>query len=463
MNPANSFFQCQKCGYQCSQEQFAQHVIAEKPIVPGSSIQEIKAKCPECDSQYTFSKDGKNDSLYPTFYYEDDWSPEDVSSAFEAVTAMRNMPDFEMEPPDFITEEPTAFPEAMEQDVYPRKAPQPPSNKDVSGVKNNFLDTIPKKSISAASPKRPRLDLTELGNSERLVRRHGENIRFSPTEGWYVWSGKRWEKDIGNIQVKRFAEDTTIAIKEEATKEPDKTYRKEIEKWGKASQQEQRIQKMIKLAGPKKGITIYSNQWDTDKWKINLENGTIDLNNFGFTPQNHNREDYITKIMPVTFSPIAQCKTWESFLNHIFKGDNELIRFLQRAVGYTLTGDTREQSIFFMYGKGANGKSTFIETIRSLLGDYAMNADFDTFLKKDGIRNDIARLKGARFVSAVEAGRGKEFAERIIKLITGGDTITARYLYKEYTEFNPTFKVFLAANHKPVIKGTDYAIWRRIL
>jgi putative DNA primase/helicase len=142
----------------------------------------------------------------------------------------------------------------------------------------------------------------------------------------------------------------------------------------------------------------------------------------------------------------------------------ELIKFLQRSIGYALTGSTREQVLFFLYGTGANGKSTFIETCRNLLGDYAQQSEFDTFVtkKNDGPRNDIARLKGARLVAAVEAAQGRQLDENVIKQVTGGDTVTARFLYHEHFEFVPQFKLFLVANHKPVIVGTDEAIWRRI-
>jgi putative DNA primase/helicase len=144
-------------------------------------------------------------------------------------------------------------------------------------------------------------------------------------------------------------------------------------------------------------------------------------------------------------------------------GNQDLIKFLQKAVGYSLTGSTREQVIFMFDGSGANGKSTFITLVLSLLGDYAQQTPTETLLRKQGgIPNDIARLKGARFVAAVEAESGRQLAEVLIKQLTGGDRITARFLYKELFEFEPTFKLFLAVNHKPNIKGTDHAIWRRV-
>ena len=153
-----------------------------------------------------------------------------------------------------------------------------------------------------------------------------------------------------------------------------------------------------------------------------------------------------------------------TFLQRVFDGDNELIDYIQRAVGYTLTGSIREQVFFVLHGTGSNGKSTFIETLRVLLGDYAKHTPFDTFLiKRDGgIPNDVARLCGARLVTACEADAGKRLSESLVKSLTGGDTITARFMRQEFFEFSPQFKIWMATNHRPGIWGVDHAIWRRI-
>jgi putative DNA primase/helicase len=152
------------------------------------------------------------------------------------------------------------------------------------------------------------------------------------------------------------------------------------------------------------------------------------------------------------------------FLDEILGGNGALLDYAQRVAGYSLTGDTREQCLFYFHGPGANGKTTLMETLRAGMGDYAQQADFETFLqqKNPTIRNDLARLKGARMVSAIEADATRKMAEALIKHITGGDTIIARYLHQEFFEFQPQFKIFLAANHKVSIHGTDHAIWRRI-
>jgi putative DNA primase/helicase len=196
---------------------------------------------------------------------------------------------------------------------------------------------------------------------------------------------------------------------------------------------------------------------------FNAENGTIDLQKRAYL-RPHERGDLLTKRSRVPFIPSARCPTWEAFLFRVMDGNEDLVRFLQRAVGYSLTASTREQVLFLLWGSGANGKSTFMEILRLILGDYAMQAEFSTFLKQDSeaVRNDIARLVGARLVAAVETESGLPLAEALVKQMTGGDVVTARFLFKEYFEFRPTFKVWLAANHKPIIRGTDHGIWRRI-
>lgn len=304
--------------------------------------------------------------------------------------------------------------------------------------------------------------LTDVGNSKRLVARHGENIRYCHLEEtWLCWNGRRWKTDTTG-ELMRLAKETVNGIFEEAKKKTDEKKEQAVFKHAMRSESEAKLRSMINLAQSEESIAILPENLDTDPWQFNVKNGTIDLRRGDLLP--HKRSDLITKMAPVQFDSEANCPTWDEFLNQIMDGNENLIAFLKRAVGYTLTADTSEQCLFFLYGPGANGKSTFLETIRLMMGDYTKQTDFTTFLAKvDNIRNDLARLKGARFVSGVEAGAGKAFAEVFIKRVTGGDKITARFLYKEFFEFDPTFKVFLAANHRPTISGTDYAIWRRIM
>jgi putative DNA primase/helicase len=228
------------------------------------------------------------------------------------------------------------------------------------------------------------------------------------------------------------------------------------------SEAEARLHAMVNLAKTEPEIPVSVTQLDADPWLLNCRNGTLDLRTGKLLP--HRPENLCTKAIPVAFDAHAKCPQWISFLRRVMAENRALVQFLQRAIGYSLTGNTSEEVLFFLYGIGANGKSTFIETCRKLLGDYSQQADFDTFVtkKNDGPRNDLARLTGARFVAAVEAAQGRQLAENVIKQVTGGDTIPARFLYHEYFEFLPQFKLFLVANHKPVVVGTDEAIWRRI-
>jgi putative DNA primase/helicase len=166
----------------------------------------------------------------------------------------------------------------------------------------------------------------------------------------------------------------------------------------------------------------------------------------------------------VEYNPNADCPAWKKFIMEIMNYNTELIRFIQNAAGWSITGDTSEQTMFILYGTGANGKSTFLNTIMNILGDYAIATPTETFMKKTGdqITNDLARLRGTRFVTTTEAEHGKRLSEPLIKQITGNDRMTARFLYGEFFNFLPTFKIWMATNYKPVIKGTDHGIWRRI-
>jgi putative DNA primase/helicase len=217
---------------------------------------------------------------------------------------------------------------------------------------------------------------------------------------------------------------------------------------------------MIALAGPL--CAAHPDDFDKDPWLLNLLNGTLDLRSGRLRP--HKPQDLITKLAPVQYDPQAKAPTWRAFLERIFAGNQSLIRFVQKTHGYALTGDAREQCLFIEHGAGSNGKSTKQNVISGILGDYACSTPAETLLTKrqEYIPNDIARLKGARFVTSIESAEGRKLNEPLIKTFTGGDRITARFLHREFFEFMPTFKIFIATNHKPMIRGGDHAIWRRI-
>jgi len=259
------------------------------------------------------------------------------------------------------------------------------------------------------------------------------------------------------------AKDTVKKLYRKALLITDDEKRKKAIKWALTSEDEGALKSMVFLAQSEPGVPISPNELDTNPYLLNCLNGTIDLKTGELKP--HDPKDFITKIIPVEYDPAAQCPQWLEFLETIFNWNYDIIGFTQRAIGYALTGDTSEQCLFLPYGLGENGKSTLIDAVQTLLGDYAQTADFETFLIKKndgGIRNDIARMQGKRFVSAIETEGERRLAEALVKQLTGGDTISARFLFGEFFEFRPQFKIWLACNHKPSIKGTDHAIWRRI-
>jgi P4 family phage/plasmid primase-like protien len=200
-------------------------------------------------------------------------------------------------------------------------------------------------------------------------------------------------------------------------------------------------------------------QWDSDAWLLNTPSGVVDLRNGAIRPAR--REDYATKITAA--APGGECPLWKSFLSRITGGDEELQRFLQKMIGYALTGVTREHALFFLYGLGANGKSVFVNTLSGLMGDYARTAPIEAFIDSKNERHptDLAGLQGARLVTATETEDGRRWAESKIKALTGGDKIAARFMRGDFFEFTPQFKLVVAGNHKPGLRTVDEAMRRR--
>lgn len=334
---------------------------------------------------------------------------------------------------------------------------------------------------------------TDMGNGQRLAERHGDKLRHIHQWGYLVWDERRWECDETGA-VMRLAKETTLSIFDEAQpfidliraaaddlkkaaafsdeeaiekaeemNEAAAEKKEQIQKWALACQALKRLEAMIELAASEPGIAARHTEFDAHPYLLNCQNGTLDLCTGELRP--HDPADSLTRITSASFDQTATCPTWLSFLDCVFDHDTELIEFIRRAIGYTLTGDTREQCLFFMYGTGKNGKSTFAEVLLSLVGDYGRKTPAETLLAKrnDGeLRNDVAALAGRRLVVAAELPEGRRLNEALTKDLTGGDTIAARFLYKEFFEFRPQFKLWLYGNHKPVIRGTDEGIWRRI-
>lgn len=305
--------------------------------------------------------------------------------------------------------------------------------------------------------------LTDLGNAQRLVYLHGTDIRFCKKwDVWLVWNGKIWKEDETG-EVIRKAIDTVHAIYREGMECKDTDLRDAVLKHAKNSESAPRIFAMINLAQSIAPIPVNPDELDCDPWLFNVQNATIDLRTGEAKPVD--RCNLITKSGRVEFRQEEKCPVWLAFLDRIMGGDAEMIEFLQAAVGYSLTAEVSEKCFFFLYGGGDNGKSTFTEIVIRLLGDYTNKAHVDMILSRSsgsGIPNDIARLVGVRMVSTAELPNGRELDEAKVKDLTGNDTITARFMRAEWFDFKPVFKLWMYGNHKPVIRGTDDGIWRRV-
>ena len=305
---------------------------------------------------------------------------------------------------------------------------------------------------------------TDLGNARRLVRTFGERIRHVHTWGkWLVFQDGRWMRDETGI-VERMAACRVCEMYAEAAAMSDAQDRAALAKWAARSEDDARLRAMVSRARHESAVVVTPDQLDRDPWRLNLPNGTLDLRTGDL--YSHDPADLQTKVAGASFDPAAKCPRWLAFLERILAGDHERIRFVQLAVGYTLTALTTEQCLFFCYGLGRNGKTTFLRVMQALLGsrEYARTASFSAFLEQrsGSIPNDIAALQGARLVVASEPNEGQRFNESVLKALTGGDVISARFMRQEWFEFEPRFKLWLMANHKPAVRGTDEGIWRRM-
>jgi putative DNA primase/helicase len=337
-----------------------------------------------------------------------------------------------------------AFPVAADT---PREKKPAESSKPNNGGDNTDTDELEE------------IRCTDMGNGYRFARQHKDTAKFCyKADKWYVWDALRWIEDNSGEAV-RLAKATVKTVYTEAAFTEDKDKREAIGKHALRSEGDSRVAAMLHQAQSEMPVKLEA--FDQDTFAFNCENGTLDLRTGELHP--HAREDFITKLSSVVYDDQAKCPKWESFLAQIFDGDEELITFIQKAIGYSLTGSTEEQCFFIGYGTGANGKSVFLKTVSALTAEYGQQVRSETLMTKkyQGVSNDIAALRGARFLSAVETDSEHKLAEATVKQLTGGDTVRARFLFQEEFEFSPQFKLWLACNHKPTISN-DNAIWRRI-
>lgn len=328
-------------------------------------------------------------------------------------------------------------------------ARNPPRNDDHQKPPN--VDTgerrVEKLSLEVDS-RPPEFSDDELGL--RFTKEYGNRLRYTAQWGrWHLWNGIYWQADE-TLRVFSLVRQICRAASEGC--QNDGVARKVA-----SSQTIAAVERLVRSDSVHRATV---DQWDQHPWLLNTPGGTVDLETGHL--RSHRPDDYLTKTTAVV--PAGKCPLWFEFLIRITSGDRQLISFLQRMIGYTLTGITREHAVFFLYGTGANGKSVFVSTISGMLAEYARVAAMETFMASAVERHptELAALQGARLVTAVETEDGRRWAEAKLKALTGGEKIAARMMRQDYFEYTPQFKLVIAGNHKPGLRNVDEAIKRRL-
>lgn len=307
---------------------------------------------------------------------------------------------------------------------------------------------------------------TDLGNAERLVDQYGTLIRYChPMKSWYVWmyNEGRWKMD-DNGYINRISKDVTRRILHEASRAPLDEMRRKLSSWGVQCECRTHLQGMMDLAQSDKKVIVAPDDFDKDDMLFNLRNGTFNLQTLKL--EDHDKKNNISKLADFDYSPGATCPLFMAYLDRVFRGNPnkpEILKFIQRAMGYTLSGQTHEQCLFLLYGSGANGKSVFLDVFLALMGEYGTVTQSKTFTTDRGeISNDIAALAGKRYVCASENSSESNLDGELVKQLTGGEQVSARFLHKEFFTFKPKFKLWWSFNHPPAISDMTNSIWRRI-
>jgi putative DNA primase/helicase len=312
----------------------------------------------------------------------------------------------------------------------------------------------------AGAPMEP---LTETGNAERFARHHGRDVRLvTEWSRWLIWTGQRWEEDPGEILLQARIKESHRRLYETAGRcDDDDKLRAQIAKWAHTSEKRTSREATAKLARSEPGIAISHDNLDANPLLLSVANGTVDLGTGKLQPAR--REDLITHQVPIPYLPGSVCPRWERFLLEVLP-DAATVAYVQRAVGYSLTGLVREHCLFVLWGAGANGKSTLLGVLLELLGPYATQAPAEILLARPNKDHptELTVLHGRRLVVAQETDDNRRWAEATVKQLTGGDRLIARRMREDFWEFSPTHKLWMGTNHRPAVRGTDEGIWRRI-
>ncbi len=307
-------------------------------------------------------------------------------------------------------------------------------------------------------------NLTDLGNAERLVAKYGAGIRYCyERQKWLIWNKRVWEWDSGP-QIKALAKLVVRGIYNEAAEEPDEKERKILAEHARHSESDHKLTAMINLAQSEKGIPAPIEGLDANAWLLNVKNGTVDLKTGELLP--HNPADLNTKIVMIDYDPESTSSMWDTFLKRIFEGKTDLIAFVQRALGYSITGDQGEQAFFFCHGGGSNGKSTLLGAVQDVVGPYAHEVEPQAFMvgrsQSGGPNESIANLQKIRFAPSTELDDGQRLSTALIKRMTGGERLHCERKYEHGYDFLPEYKLWLSGNHEPMITDTTNSIWRRL-
>lgn len=313
--------------------------------------------------------------------------------------------------------------------------------------------------------KYPTRSYDDTGNTDRFMDRYGDIVRYSFIhKKFYVYDGEVWKVDQSG-QIRMLIDATVESMKDEKVyvaegvdeKEAEKSFHKHVTKSRSNASKKNMVDEI------KHRVSVMPEEFDKDDMLLNTTNGYLDLSSGELFP--HDKKLMFSKQTSVEYSEKMTPDVWIDFLNDIFDYDQELITYLQKALGYSLTGSTKEQVMFILHGKGRNGKSIFVETISEIIGGYSKNIRAASLMVKhnESVNNDIATLQDARLVTSSEPNEGFRFDEGLVKQLTGGDRVTARFLYGEDFEFTPKFKIWVTTNHKPIVRGTDDGIWRRLI
>ncbi len=303
---------------------------------------------------------------------------------------------------------------------------------------------------------------TDAGNAELIAALFGDRLRYDHRRGrWLVWAEHRWVEDPDGAPPRLALRAARLRYRD-AEDLGDQARRKQVAKWAIGSESRMRIDAALALAGTLRPITDDGGGWDADSWLMACANGVVDLRSGRL--RDGQPDDRITMATGVPYDPDATAPRFEQFLEEVFEGHADLVTFLQRAAGYSIAGDVSEQVVFICHGTGANGKSTLMGALRAALGDYAHNAPFSAFELRHqaAIPAELADLAGRRFVTASETGETSRMNEARIKALSGGDPLTARHLYGRWFTFEPTAKLWLSVNHRPVVTDDSHGFWRRV-